>query len=243
MAKQSTSKWSKYKQMRKSSYLLSHLPETHRLTEQSFSQMLSAYGELIVKPTGSYGGDGVLMIKALGADGYLVQDGTRKKHFSGESSLYAYVRRKARRAYIVQRRIPLATVKGQPYDLRVMVQRKRGSSWKVTGKLAKIAGKGYIITNMRRSHGRIVPVSTAIRKSNFHGVSTSRLLDRIDSVALETAGMLKRRYSHIRCVGVDMGLDKEGNVWIIEANFLPMKELFLKLKDKSMYRRIVKYSS
>jgi len=39
-----------------------------------------------------------------------------------------------------------------------------------------------------------------------------------------------------------MGLDRNGRVWIIEANFKPMKRLFLKLKDKSMYRKIVAYS-
>jgi len=42
-------------------------------------------------------------------------------------------------------------------------------------------------------------------------------------------------------VGFDMGVDKSGNVWMIEANPKPALSLFKRLKDPSMYRQIVSY--
>jgi len=42
-------------------------------------------------------------------------------------------------------------------------------------------------------------------------------------------------------LGLDIGIDTSGKPWIIEANFTPAKSLFLKLKEKSMYHRIMSY--
>jgi D-alanine-D-alanine ligase-like ATP-grasp enzyme len=38
-----------------------------------------------------------------------------------------------------------------------------------------------------------------------------------------------------------MGLDQNGHIWIIEANRSPMMSHFRKIKDKTMYHRIVEY--
>jgi hypothetical protein len=36
-------------------------------------------------------------------------------------------------------------------------------------------------------------------------------------------------------------VENNGKLWIIEANFTPMREMFLRLKDKTAYRRIKSY--
>ncbi|NHN30485.1 YheC/YheD family protein [Paenibacillus agricola] len=238
MSRRSSSKWSKYKVLKKSQSLVRYLPATYPLKKKPFWRLLNQYDEVIVKPTGSYGGRGVLLIKALGGQKFLVRAGAKRKKITGTTKLLNYVRPPSSKNLIVQQRISLATINGRPFDLRVMVQRLRKSSWEITGKLAKVAGKGYIITNMRRSHGSILPVKKAIQRSQLKSLSTHSLLAHIDQVALLTAKQLKSYYPRIRSIGIDLGLDKSGKVWIIEANFKPAASLFLNLKDKSMYRRI-----
>lgn len=142
MSKLNTSKWTKYKLLRKSSKLSVNLPETAWLRESSFWRMIKKYGEIIIKPTGSYGGNGVIRIKKMDSSTYVVQDGATKKSFTQYNQLNAYIKKKALNNNIIQRRIPLATVNDRPFDLRVMVQRRLDSPWEVTGKLAKVAGKG-----------------------------------------------------------------------------------------------------
>ncbi|WP_425262328.1 YheC/YheD family protein [Paenibacillus pectinilyticus] len=40
-------------------------------------------------------------------------------------------------------------------------------------------------------------------------------------------------------MGIDFGIDQHHKLWIIEINFYyPSHELFIKLKDKTMYRKI-----
>jgi D-alanine-D-alanine ligase-like ATP-grasp enzyme len=65
----------------------------------------------------------------------------------------------------------------------------------------------------------------------------------ISRVALLTAQKLSgsKYYKNQLIYGFDMGLDRNGRVWVIEANLKPMLSHFRKLADKSMYRRILEY--
>jgi len=239
----SRSKYVKHRVMEKSASLSAHLPETHRFKRKYFESLLDKYDQAIVKPVGGWGGDGVISVSS-GADGKCkVHYGQKRKTFDDADDAYAYVRKLTKgRKCIVQRKITLATVGGRPFDLRVMVQRKKGdSTWKVTGKLAKVAGAGYVITNVRRSHGKVISFEEAVRRSNIRGPSIRELEERIDDVALAATKKLKKYY-RIRMCGMDIGLDDAGKVWIIEPNFTPYLGMFLKLKDRSIYRRIIAYT-
>lgn len=235
-------KWSKYQVMRKSKKLSAATPQTKRLAPQSLTQFLARYHAVIVKPSGGSGGAGVIQISRTGK-GYVIQSGRRRTAHRNRSDVLAALRRRIRfSGYIIQRRIPLATVQGNPFDLRVMVQRPRRGGWIITGKLAKVAGKGYIVTNVARSGGKVLPVNTALRRSTIRSRSVASLNRSINQTALLAAKQLGHHYRSQRIVGLDMGICRQGKVWIIEANFRPAKSLFLKLKDKSMYRRILKMS-
>ncbi|MBD0380802.1 YheC/YheD family protein [Paenibacillus sedimenti] len=238
MAKLCTSKWTKYKILRRSEKLKASLPETAWLNESSFWRMIDKYGQVIIKPTGSYGGKGVIRIKKIEPESFQVHDGPQKKIFDDKSKLYTHIKKKIKRNYLVQERIPLATAGGRPFDLRVMVQRRTKSPWQVTGKLAKVAGKGFIVTNVRMSSGKVVTVDHALNHSELKSMSKSALLSQMDKVALASSKQLSPSYPWVHTMGIDMGLDKKGKVWIIEVNFAPMLGLFLKLKDKSMYSKI-----
>lgn len=237
----SRSKLGKHRAMMKAPELVSALPRTRRFTKSNLFSFLSEFGELIAKPTGGYGGDGVISVLSLGGESYRIQDGNKKLTVNGAAEVYTYLSQRTKgMRYLVQRKISLAQVDGRPFDIRVMVQRKGRSGWTVTGHLAKIAGPGYIITNIRRSKGRVAPVLTAIRLSSIEGASADSILQRIQEVSLAAVRELQKHY-RIRTVGVDIGVDGDGKVWIIEANFKPDVSLFRKLKDKTMYKRIQSY--
>ncbi|WP_171628569.1 YheC/YheD family protein [Paenibacillus plantarum] len=232
-----TSKWSKHKLLSQSASTRPHLPETRWLTASSFWLMIAKYGEVIIKPTSSSGGHGVIRIKHIGMATYEIHDGARKSKLT-KLQTNQFISKKLSRSHIVQKRIALATVNGKPFDLRVMVQRRPNSHWQVTGKLAKVAGKGFIVTNTAKSHGYVITVNKAIELSNLPTLKTTELLRKLDQVALHGAAKLGPSYRWVNTFGFDMALDTKGRVWIIEVNLAPMLELFLKLKDKSTFRKI-----
>lgn len=226
--------------MRARASLSGALPRTSLFSRHSFLSFLSRYSKVIAKPASGSGGAGVIMIKQKKKNAYLVQRGAKRKTIRGKQSTYRYVRRKLGTRYLIQKRISLAKVGERPFDVRVMVQKRNGSDWKVTGMLAKVAGKGYIITNVKRSGGYVLPLSTAIARANIPN-SSSAVINRLRRIALLAARSLSSYYTAQRVFGFDMGIDAKGKVWIIEANLRPDITLFAKLRDKSMYHTIRSY--
>jgi hypothetical protein len=240
MAK-SWNKWNKYQTMVKYSSVKRYLPETRWLSEANVWSLLRRYGSIVIKPIGSYGGKGVFMVKSLGNEKYRFQAGTKVTVVHGKAKAYARIRKLTGKATIVQRKIELGRVQGRPYDLRVMIQRSKGSSrWSITGKLAKVAGKGYIITNTNRSGGYVTSVDRVFSRA-LHSGGRSRARAELTKAAHAAARSLVKRFPHQRVMGIDMGVEPTGRVWIIEANFRPSLSLFSKLKDKSMLRKIKSY--
>ena len=156
----------------------------------------------------------------------------------GTEQLLKWIGKKTRgRRYIVQRHLQLAQIQHKPFDIRIMVQRRKGasSSWKVTGSYAKVAAKGYLITNVP-SH--IIPVPEALKLARIEDRS---LIVKIKQIALLAAERLRERYPKLRQVGFDIGIDRNRRIWIIEGNYWPDLLPFRSLKDSSMYRRILWY--
>jgi len=242
--KKRASKWLKYRFMVKSNRVASHLPKTMLFSRSAFWYMLGKYGQIIVKPTLSSRGARVKMITALGNGAYEFHLENVKTVFHSKESLYAYVRNKvksSKREHLVQRRIKLATINSRPFDMRVIVQRRTSASpWHVTGRLAKVAGKGYIVTNISRSKGSVMHLKSAILRSSL-AKSANTLVDEVNRVALLSANRLSKLYPGHRIFGFDMGVDKNGRVWVIEANLKPLMSHFHKLGDYEMYRRILSF--
>lgn len=119
-----------------------------------------------------------------------------------------------------------------------MVQRRRNTSdWQVTGKLAKIAARGYIVTNVART---VCPVEEAIAASDLH-TSLNEILIEIDKVSLLIANHLMDYYKKSHIFELDIAIDTGGKIWIIEANLRPSISMFNLLKDKKQYKMIKRY--
>ncbi len=220
--------------MKGSANLVPYLPDTKVLEKTSFWSMINRYIKVILKPRVGKSGYGVMQVSKIKNDRFEIYSEKIRKTFHGRDQIYRYITRKiGSRAYIIQQRIPLATVDKTPFDIRVMVQRQNYKApWEVTGKFAKIAQKGYFVTNAARG---IVLVETAMKRSSL---KKTPKVSKINSIAKLVAKKLDNFYK-IRTLGVDIGIDKKGNIGVIEANFYPSVSPFLRLSDKSMYRKIM----
>lgn len=234
-------KYANYLVLQRDPSLRPALPQTRQFNSGNFSQMIDSYGSVIVKPTFGSRGVGVTKVSQLGRNRYLIHRGVKQVTRYGKGLAYAYLKQKAgKKPYIVQRYVHLARVNNHPIDLRVMVQRKKGGPWRVTGKLAKVAGANHIITNVHRSKGYVLPTMTALTRT-FSRSTASGILAKVNRVGLRAAKRMGRAYGY-RKIGFDMAVDRNSKVWILEGNSRPALSLFLKLKDKSQYRMIKSYS-
>lgn len=236
-------KWLRYLFMEKDSRLKPHLPETHLLTMKSLKAMISKYGQVILKPVIGSRGFGVIQVTPLTKNRYQIHLENKKKTIRGFKRTYHKLKELTRsRRYMVQKRIQLARIGRRPFDIRVIVQRKSSfDPWRVTGTVAKVAGRGYIVTNNERSNGSLMTVKRALQKSSLRHLSLHYIRSKINRIALLSAESLTEHYPDHRIYGLDLGVNRKGRIWIIEANRSPILSHFRKLKDRRMYRRILQY--
>ncbi|MFC3803526.1 YheC/YheD family protein [Cohnella sp. GCM10012308] len=236
-------KWLQYRILRHAPSLAGRLPETRLLKrngKNALSEMLLQHRSVVLKPRDGSFGRGILFITRNGATAYRIQNEKNAITLRDTAKVLKWLRKESKgRGYIVQRRLQLARIQRKPFDIRVMVQRKRGatsaSAWDATGSYAKVAARGYLVTNVT---SRTLPVLEALKLAR---IGDRSMLGRVERLARLAAKRLGERYPKLRQVGFDIGIDKRRRLWIIEGNYRPDLRPFRRLKDASMYRRILRY--
>lgn len=243
MASLTKDKWYKYRLLKNYKPLASNVPRTYLMTQHALWAMLAHSGHVILKPVWGSRGRGVIQVSAMGNNRYSLHYENSRTTFHGKANTYRYIDQKiGSTPYMVQYRVARPTVKSRPFDMRVIIQRRRNSSrWVVTGKIIKVAGKGYIVSNNTRSKGSLLHFRAGIRRSSIRHLSAKMLEAKINRVAILSAKRLSAFFPGHRMYGLDIGPDRHGRIWIIEANLYPARSHFRKLKDKTMYRRITSY--
>ncbi|MFC5711720.1 YheC/YheD family protein [Thalassorhabdus alkalitolerans] len=243
------SKWKKHQLMQKRKELQPHLPATEKYTHTMLLNFLKEYNQVMVKPVIGRRGRNILKVTQLENNKFEVQERSHKVTYSSRDKMLAFIykyistrKHPLQRNYIVQRYIDLAEYNNSPFDIRVIVQkRKVTKNWEATGMVTKVAGKGYIVTNNKISKGIILPVPEALKKASIDpSVSRKKIMEEAERVSLLAAKRLAVRWKKHTIMGFDIGVDKGGHVWVIEGNLCPGIRNFNKLTDKTMYRRIKK---
>jgi hypothetical protein len=231
----SVGKWTKHKLMAEEERLASFLPDTQYLNRTSLNIMLDKYNQIMIKPCNGFQGRGIIQISSLEDEQFSLHFERSETLVKGKENIYDYLKEhhfpKKRLRYIVQQRIPLATINNNPFDVRVMVQRKKDSfKWVVTGKLVKVAANNFVVTNAAKA---LLSVEDAIEKSQINNEKMKDIVADLEGVSLLIAQQLSNSYTKKRVFGIDLGIDLEGKVWIIEANLRPAVSMFKYLNDGS----------
>lgn len=191
-----------------------NLPVTNRYSKKALVQMMKQYDSLYIKPVSSSLGVGIINI-ARGKTGKwrIKKSGsTRQRSFN---QAVAEVNRQVRKKpYLIQKAIPLARYKGKPYDIRVVVQRGGTGAWQVTGMLGKVASKGSHVTNVSRG-GSVRGVPHLFQQSFKRPKQVS---GKVRSLSLRIARHLGSKLKNLADVGMDIGVDRNGKPYFIEAN-------------------------
>ena len=239
-----SSKWAKTRVMLKNETLHRHTPETRLLTHDNLLLMLNKYHMVYVKPCFGSRGRGVMRVELLGSGSgstlYRFQSGSRRYTFGSYSEAYrALVRTKDRagESYLVQQGVHLLKYKGRPFDIRIMVQRNRGGTFEVTGWLGRAAHPHKIVTNGSQG-GTIYSVEHLLKNCGvprpLHAIQ-----EEMKQLGLIAIRQLSQAYAGMHEIGLDVGIDRDGKSWILEANTRPDVCPFTLLRDKGMLRRIV----
>ncbi|RUT31572.1 YheC/YheD family protein [Paenibacillus zeisoli] len=237
-----TSKWIKTNVLLKNPKISKYIPDTRRFNAKNLKSMLSSYSMVYIKPERGTHGLGVIRAE-LGAEvqnKYKYQFDTTTRTFSTFEAFHASLKKAiGSRSYLIQKGIHLLKYKNRRFDIRIMVQLSPSGKWETTGLIGRAAKEGKIVTNYH-SGGR--PMSVPVLLSpHVTGAKQAALLQELRQFGERIARAYQSTYPNFRQIGVDVGLDRSLTPWIIEVNTNPDPYIFNQLKDKTMYRKVMRY--
>lgn len=234
------SKWLKTKLLLRNPSIKPFIPDTRRFNKRNLEQMLYSYGMIYVKPERGTYGNGVIRAERKEHQGFSYQHEEKIRSFDSFEAFHKSLAKKTGgRSYLIQKGIHLLKHNQRRFDIRVMVQLSPKGIWEATGIIGRLGHPRKIVTNYH-SGGR----PTAIEKllsTHASGQQLAQLKNELHTLGTRMAAHMQKTYPKIRQIGVDVGMDRSLTPWIIEVNMNPDPYIFNQLKDKSMYKKVMRY--
>jgi len=218
-----------YERLLQESSVADYLPETHPFTSFSMIEtMLSKYGHVYVKPMNGSLGIGVhQIIYDKHQDVYYCRyqerngDKRLRKFSSIEGLCKSVFHGQPLGKMLVQQGIHLLRYDQKIVDFRVHTNKDDRGDWQVTAIAAKIAGHGSATTHIRS--GGLVKTLNEI----FPKEEVARYTEMLSSASLSLSKALEKNIGGILGeIGFDLGIDRNGSVWLFEANSKPGRSIF-----------------
>ncbi len=225
------------------------IPETRGLSgPDDLREMISRHQMVYLKPQGGSLGKGVIRIIRLKNGGYSVRyrmgdrNGFRRARTT-QGMVELVFSLTGRRRYIVQQGIWLARFRGRPFDFRVHLTRGPDGHWGLAGIGGKVAGNGSVTTHV---HSGGYTAEAEEVASEVFGDEAAVQLNRIADWSIRlTKDLEARSKQSFGEVGLDVGVDHRGRIWLFEINSKPGRAIFdlpsLKRSSQKNWARLLAY--
>ncbi|KAB2337113.1 YheC/YheD family protein [Cytobacillus depressus] len=208
-------------------FLLPYLPETMQADEASLKILSQKHEVIFIKPI--HGSQGRNIIKVSKDDENLLAqlssaNGSDSSYvFHDYSQFYKWIHPfLTKRAYIAQAGIPLMKYKNNQLDFRILCHRNFQNRWKATSAVARISADHHFVSNIARGGELMKPVQLLSTFSNRQ--TAIQQLALMKELAVETATIISQNTDgYVGELGIDIGVDEGGKLWIIEVNAKPSK--------------------
>lgn len=188
----------------------------------SFFRFIQSYKSLVFKPVNGRQGQGILMIEQMNRE-FRVLNGTEATKMTYDQLRDLLLRKMSKKTYLIQPYICCKTKDGQAYDFRLHVQKNGKGKWVITSIYPRIAASGTIVSNI--NNGGFVNYLEPFLKQEFGEehynikryleVFSIQLSHHMDDIQIRTFN------EEIDELGIDVGLDQQGKLWIYEVNWRP----------------------
>lgn len=232
-------KWEVYRSLMKYPELKPHVPDTKPLRGVgTLAQMLKTHRYVFVKPDMGSQGKGVVQVRVT-SDGFLCRGRdylnrpfeTKVHSVAGVLNLVRNVSH--RRKLLVQQGLHLNHFKGRTFDIRTVVQKNEQGKWVITGTAARVGRPGSVTSNLHGG-GRAL-CTEALIKAEFPE-KHEEIISTINTLGVKMPEALDRELGRFGELGLDLGVDKDGKVWLIEANSKPGRTVFLRIRAIDLRR-------
>ncbi|CQR54733.1 YheC/YheD family endospore coat-associated protein [Paenibacillus riograndensis] len=137
------------------------------------------------------------------------------------------------RRYIIQPYLQLTDSRGQPFDVRVLMQKNGRGVWMLTGMAVRLGSRGSLTSNLHGGGTAVAPLPFLLAE---YGESGGELLQELAGAAAYLSPLLEEACGRLGELGLDFGLDSAGRIFLLEANSKPGRTVFRLTGDRRAAR-------
>lgn len=233
------SKWTKTKWMLRDPGLKRYIPETAIYKKEALKRYVKKYRLIYFKPTGGTGGFNITRIERKNPNEFLVKNSSGKSIAHSVNTLHQRLHRSAKgRSYLLQQGIDLEQTGGRPFDIRVMLQKTKG--WIVSATFTKVGKRGKVATNYHQG-GKLGYLEQTLRGAGYTDKEIAEARKELRKMGTRTGKCFDRYRKGFRELGLDVAIDRKGRFWVLEVNTQPQFYPLKYMKNKTMYKKILRY--
>ncbi|MGI6610527.1 MAG: YheC/YheD family protein [Limnochordia bacterium] len=233
------SKWDVHQKLLAEEGLEAFLPETAVADSQSIRRLLDQYRVIYAKPVFGNQGRSVFRVRyrrnKVAYEAHLRRGKVVRASVPTTVELTEALKATGERCpFIAQQGLNLTRVQGRTTDLRALVQRDRSGAWRLTGVGVRIGGRSNVVSNLHAG-GSAAKLDVLIPRPGRRA-KVEELGKRIEDLVLKVAEVLGRHHL-LGELGIDLGLDTDGRLWVIEVNLRPGRATFRRAGLMEAWRR------
>lgn len=204
--------------------LRNHLPQAKVLKKESdLKSMLISHHSLYLKPVTGSLGHGIIRITRESGRFVIKTRGGRVRYALSVNEIYRKVREiTGKKVYLVQQGINLILFEGRVVDIRTLMQKNGQGNWTITKVYARVGRKGNITSNL--ASGGTAYTMNRVFAGYFEKDRIDEIKQQVRELSIQVCEAVEETSGHIFGeMGVDLGIDKDGHIWIIEVNSKPRR--------------------
>jgi glutathione synthase/RimK-type ligase-like ATP-grasp enzyme len=221
------SKWDVYEKLMLEEKIHPFIPETRIFSKENLKDLMESYKMVFIKPI--HGSQGRNIIKLGKEEDQYVFQSTSDTHSEviikkqSIHDIYQQLKPLLRnRIYIIQQGISLTTHQSRSMDFRALCHKNQHHLWEVTSLVARISGEAQFVSNIARGGKTTKPFNTL--KPIFQKKMAKEIILLMKELSIEAASVVSSQSDGITGeLGIDIGVDQSGKVWLIEINSKPSK--------------------
>ncbi|MEZ2457744.1 YheC/YheD family protein [Salinicoccus roseus] len=178
----------------------------------------ATYPKFVLKPAGGIQGKGVYIVEKID-DKYKVGHYTEENHFTEDEMKDFYYENIDGKKFILQKYVTSKTLQGDPFDCRIHLEKNGEGKWQIAKKYIRIGIGQKVISNTNQGGG-IADVKQFLEAN--YGTEWTAINKKLDDLAAIIPYKIEKlRDTHIMSLGIDVGIDRDGKLYIFEANDRP----------------------
>ncbi len=194
------------------------IPTKHITEFNDVVSFLDDHKEIVVKPVYSQMGMGIYRIKK-NEDNYTIGHKTENLTATFDELETMYNDKIKGKRHIAQKFIVSRNKSDDPFDCRIHVEKNRKGEWEVARIYVRIGIGQKVISNVNQGGG-IADIKTFL-KANYED-KWKEINNKLNDFALTYPYKHEEiRGTEVMSLGVDIGIDKSGKLYMFEANSAP----------------------